>query len=275
MKHTTFSIFLALVCAFTVFAQKDFSKDSEFDMVDFNKKFEIAQWLVEYDNVAWKTSDVVMQQDKKDLERLGPEWFAFKDNNGVWHAVYGKLGEKGYETVFYFVMDQTGKITKSDSKLSQEVLDAHARALATGRTKLVASISEDSPRFNQYIRQNPDKTFSVWLLPAFQTNGVAVYGGEGIYSVDATGKKLLKDESYFQPKFRGFKSTPPREVWLDFKDIKKPSLGAIFFVWYYKPYFTQIFIDTEKFTSTTIKTDRGYIWTHIEKKPDAVPKTNK
>lgn len=251
------------------YSQKPVVKDPDFDVVDFNKKFEVAQWLVEYDNVAWKTSDVVMQQDKKDLERLGAEWFSFKDKNNLWHAVYGRLGDSEYEAVFHFQMDAFGKITKSDVKIDQEFLNAHARALATSRTKLMTSIPKDSPRFNQYIRQNSDKTFSVWLLPAFQTNGVAVYGGEGIYTIDATGQKILKDESYFQPNFRGFKSEPPREIWLNYSELKKPSLGAIFFVWYYKSYFTSIFIENEKTTSTALKTDQGYMWVHVEKEEPA------
>lgn len=273
MKHSAF-VFIVLLLATAAFAQKIADKGPEFDVNDFNKKFEVAQWLVEYDNVAWKTTDVVVQQDKKDLERLGAEWFAFKDKANIWHAVYGKLSDSGYEAVFHFQMDPSGKITKTDAKPDQEFLNGHARALATSRAKLMTSIPKDSPRFNQYIRQNSDKTFSVWMLPAFQTNGVAVYGGEGIYTVDPSGQKILKDESSFQPNFRGFKSTPPREIWLDFKEMKKPSLGAIFFVWYYKPYFTRIFIDNEKSTSTAIKTEEGYIWTHVEKGTDTKPKTN-
>src|ERR1044071_5361751 len=62
-----------------------------FDIQDFNKKFETAQWLVEYDEVAWKTSDVVMTEDKGELAKLGAEWFCLQDKNKVWHAVYGKL----------------------------------------------------------------------------------------------------------------------------------------------------------------------------------------
>lgn len=236
-----------------------------FDVADFNKKFEVAQWLVEYDGVAWKTSDVLLQQDSKEMEKLGQEWFCFQDKHGVWNAVYGRLSAGGYEMVFRFVMDSSGKISRSLEKLDKDFLDKHARALSTGRKKLAASIPENSPRFNQYIRQNSDKTFSVWLLPAFQTDATAVYGGEGIYTIDASGEKITSDESYFQPNFRGFKTQPPREIWIAYRELKKPTLGAIFFVWYYKSYFTKIFIDNEGSTSTALKTDKGYIWVHVEK----------
>lgn len=267
MKKILLVLSIVLFFSPIAFAQKkNLDKGPDFDVDDFTKKFEVAQWLVDYDNVAWKTTDVVVQQDKKDLERLGAEWFAFKDKANVWHAVYGKLGDKGYDVVFHFVMDGAEKITRSDAKIDQAFLDGHARALATCRSKLMAIIPAGSPRFNQYIRQNADKTYSVWLLPAFQTNGVAVYGGEGIYTVDAAGTKLLKDESYFQPDLHGFLAQPPREIWLNYRELKKPSLGAIFFVWYYKAYFTKISIDNEKSISTVIKDGPEYTWVHVEKK---------
>ena len=173
--------------------------------------------------------------------------------------------------MFHLVVNADGKITRSEAKLDQGFLDRHARALSTGRAKLKTAIPENSPRFNQYIRENADKTLSVWLLPAFQPNGMAVYGGEGIYTIDAEGQKVIKDESYFQANFRGFKSEPPREIWLSLTEMEKPSLGAIFFVWYYKPYFTKIFIDNKKSTSTAMKTDDGYIWAHVEKERETKP----
>src|SRR5690606_32816421 len=114
-----------------------------------------------------------MEQDKKDIERLGKEWFCFQDASKLWHAVYGQLSDGKYEMVFHFTMAADGKIVKTDAKIDQTFLNTHAAALATARAKLMAAISANSPRFNQYIKQNSDKTFSVWLLPAFQENGLA------------------------------------------------------------------------------------------------------
>ncbi len=257
---------LVLVFTFAVLAaaQKP-AEIPNFDAADFSKKAETAEWLVEYDNVAWKTTDFVLAQDPNELKRLGKEWFCFQDKSKLWHAVYGKLSDGKYEVVFHLTMDGEEKITKTDSKIDQDLLNTYAVALATGRAKLSASIPADSPRFNQYIKQNSDKTFSVWLLPAFQENGLAVYGGEGIYTIDATGKKIVKDDSYFQKDFRGFKVTPPREIWLNYAELEKPSLGSIFFAWYYKQYFTSISIDNAKIVSTPVKAGNGYIWVNVIK----------
>ncbi len=260
-------LILILIFAAMGVAQKA-TKIPNFDPADFSKKFETVEWLVEYDNVAWKTTDVLLKQDQKELHGLGKEWFCFQDKAKLWHAVYGKFSDGKYELAFHFTMDANEKITKTDAKIDQDFLNMHATALATGRAKLIATIPADSPVFNQYIKQNADKTFSVWLLPAFQTNGMAVYGGEAIYNIDSSGSRILKDESYFQKDFRGFKTTPPREIWLQYQEMQKPSLGAIFFAWYYKEYFTSISIDNAKVVSTPVKTDKEYIWVNVIKDED-------
>lgn len=262
MRKVLTILFTLLVFTLTAFGQKDKQNAPKFDVADFNKKFEVAEWLVRYDLVAWKTTDVLREQDKKELERLGAEWFCFQDKNSLWHAVYGKYENDKYDLVFHFVMSADSKITRTNDKVDAEFLSSHSKALITANKQLAAALKDvATPRFNQYIKQNADKTFTVWLLPAFQTNGVAVYGGEFIYTIDQTGNKIAKDESYFQGNFRGFKADNPREIWLNYREIEKPTLGAVFFVWYYKPYFTKIVIDNSKSTSTVIQG----IWVHVEK----------
>jgi hypothetical protein len=159
-------------------------------------------------------------------------------------------------------MDKDQKVSKSTEKIDADFLNLHAKVLATANKKLSETLKDKNvPRFNQYIKQNADKTFTVWLFPAFQTNGLAVYGGEAIYEIDKTGEKITKDESYFQKNFRGFQTGKPREIWLNYSELEKPTLGAIFFVWYYKDYFTKIFIDNSQTTSTVI----DGLWVHVEK----------
>ncbi len=237
----------------------------EFDIVDFNKKFEVVQWLVTYDEVAWKTTDLALAFDKEETARMGKEWFCFQDKNSLWHAVYGKLENNKFDQVFHYVVDSAGKITRTKDKIDEAFVVLHARALDLALAKLQESTPPNSPLHNSYIRQNADRTFTVWLLPAFQRDQVAVYGGEFVYTIDPAAEKITKDESYFQGAFRGFKSSPPREIWLTYIEKDKPTLGSIFFVWYYKEYFTKIIIDNSKSTSTVIKSGDGYIWVHVEK----------
>ena len=201
MKIAT--ILFILICSFVSIAQTPVN--TKFDIVDFSKKFETAKWLVTYDLVAWKTSDEVMKQDKAELAKLGREWFCFQDKKNIWNAVYGKIENGRFNLVFHFTLDSDQKVSRSTEKIDAEFLNLHAKALVTANEKVLETLGDkDAPIFNQYIKQNADKTFTVWLLPAFQTNGVAVYGGEAIYTIDKSAEIVIKDESYFQENFRGF-----------------------------------------------------------------------
>jgi hypothetical protein len=264
IKTSIVSLVTILIVGSAAFAQAPTVRPT-FDITEFNKKFETARWLVEYDEVAWKTSDVVMEQDKAEVSKLGSEWFCFQDSKKVWHAVYGKFENGKYDLVFHYLMDPARKITKTAEKIDQNFLNSYAKSLVTAKTSLSTKVSPNSPNFNQYIRRNSDGTFDVWMFPAFQSDGTAVYGGEGIYRIDASGSKVVSDTSYFQKAFRGFKSEPPREIWLNYAETEKPTLGAIFFVWYYKSYFTNIYIDNAKTTSTVVKNGNEYVWVHVEK----------
>ncbi len=263
-------VFLPIV----VSAQTPKATEPAFDIADFNKKFEIVKWLVAYDEVAWKTSDLVMASKQEELARLGREWFCFQDSKGVWHAVYGKLENNKFDQVFHYVFDSAGKIMRITDKIDEELLITHAKALQLAQKKLGETIPPDSPRHNTYIRRNEDQTFSVWILPAFQPNGVAVYGGEFVYTIDKTAGKITRDDSYFQNAFRGFNAKPPREIWLNYTEKEKPTLGSIFFVWYYKDYFTKIFINNTKTTSTVIKNGSEFMWVHVEKDQPTPGKNN-
>jgi hypothetical protein len=256
---------------FTAYGQKPAAVAPNFDVADFSKKFETVQWLVEYDEVAWKTTDVVMTEDRTGLAKLGHEWFCFQDSKSTWHAVYGKLEGQNFNAVFHYTY-ASGKVSRSTEKLDQKFLDLHALALKSAALKLASQLRAGAPKFNQYIRRNPDQTFDVWMLPAFQPDGTAVFGGEAHYLFDASAIKLLSEDNYFQPDFRGFKSQPAREIWLNYRELEKPTLGTIFFVWYYKDYFTRIFIDNAKSTSTVIMDPKGhYIWIHVEREQKPVP----
>src|SRR5260370_27382791 len=111
-------LWLALL-PLVVFGQTPRTAEPAFDITDFNRKFEVVQWLVAYDTVAWKTSDLLVASDKAELSRLGKEWFCFQDSKNLWHAVYGKLDKNKFEQVFHYVVDGTGRITRTTDNLHE------------------------------------------------------------------------------------------------------------------------------------------------------------
>lgn len=254
-----------ILSSVTVFGQKN--KGIVFDINDFNQKTSTAEWLYLYDAIAWWTSDSVMAEKEEDLQRLGGEWFCFQTDDKNWHAVYGKYENDNMNVVFHYLVDTTYKVSKTFEDVDTTFLNLHARALITANNQMSSIRDSFQLRFNQYIKKNDDKTFTVWIFPAFQPDGIAVYGGEFIYEIDQTGTKILEDKSYYQGQFRGFKLDKPREVWMDYTELEKPTLGTIFFIWYYKKYFTYIKLNNKNYVTTAVNSGNGsYSWIHIEKK---------
>ena len=107
-----------------------------FDITDFNKKADIAEWLYQYDLIAWKTSDVVMTEPKSEINTLGGEWFCYKDNNNIWHAFYGKDDDGIFNTVFQYTVDSTYLVNKSNIKMDTTVLNAYSRAIVNATKQL-------------------------------------------------------------------------------------------------------------------------------------------
>ncbi|OOG19765.1 hypothetical protein BWD42_07650 [Sphingobacterium sp. CZ-UAM] len=253
--------FAILLVGLTTIVFGQAPKEQGFDSVDFNKKMEIAEWLYKYDMIAWQTSDSVLRQDKRDLERLGGEWFCLEKED-IWHAVYGKYQDNVFDQVFHFKVDRTGKVSKTTEIVDTTLTHRYSRALQQALAQMKGHNNGLNLKFNQYIRENADQTISVWILPAFQPNHTAIFGGEFSYTFDPSGTKILKDDSYFKGQFKGFKVDRPREIGLDYPELEKPTLGAIFFAWYYKSYFTKIVIENAENSSILQKTNSGWEWTH-------------
>jgi hypothetical protein len=262
-KHRLITVFLVFVSITTLSQKKG---GLTFDIYDFNKKCETAEWLYEYDAIAWWTSDSVMLGDSIEMLRLGSDWFCFKTKDNNWHAVYGKYENDSFDLVFHYLVDTCYKVKRVYEIIDTTILHGYSRALQTANKYIKPHTDSINLRFNQYIKQNEDNTYNVWIFAAFQPNGLAVYGKEFILTIDKSGSKVIQDNSYYDTDFRGFEIKEPREVWIDQTKIEKPTLGLVFFVWYYKKYFTYIKIDNKNYVTTTIKNDDGsYSWMHIEK----------
>ncbi|TDT40562.1 hypothetical protein CLV90_3411 [Maribacter spongiicola] len=253
-KHFFLVAFLTI---FTIQAQR-------FDIKDFNEKTAIAEWLVDYDLAAWWSTDSLMTKDKSRINRIGKEWFCFQDSTQTWHSVYGKYENGVYDQVFHFIVKSSSDVKESTKKINSEFLNSHAKALNKAFEQSKGIRDSSGLRFNNYIRKNEKGNFNVYILPAFQPDGTAIYGGEFIYEITPENQ-IVNDQSYYQGNFRGFKTDPPREIWINYRELEKPSLGSVFFAWYYQPYFTKIVIDNKESFSTPFKGGTEWTWIHAEK----------
>jgi hypothetical protein len=188
--------------------------DLTFDIADFSRKAEVAEWLCAYDEVAWRTTDSVLVQDSAELVRLGPEWFCFQTKNKLWHAVYGKYQNNRYDLVFHYVVDTLNRVSRTFEPVDTSMLFPCSRALNTANRQVQPMKDTMDIGFNQFIRKNEDSTFTVWIFPSFQSDNYAVYGGEFIYIIDPSGERIIRNDSYFQGQFRAFKNSDGTWSWM-------------------------------------------------------------
>ena len=238
----------------------------EFDNKDFFEKSETADWLLRYDLAAWYSTDTLITKDKERINKLGREWFCFQDSTNTWHSVYGKYENQKYEQVFHFIVKSQSEVTETNEQIDQTFLNKHGQALSRAFKEIKPISDSTSLRFNHYIKENKKGNLDVYIFPAFQPNGTAVYGGEFVYEV-SPDNQIVKDKSYYQGQFLGFKTGEPREIWLNYREKEKPTLGTIFFAWYYKDYFTKINIDNKTSFSTPFNEGNSYTWIHVLKDP--------
>lgn len=268
------SIVILLLISSSLLGQKKIK--TEFDIKDFSEKAAVAEWLVRYDMVAWWTSDSVSAQSEEELIRIGKEWFCFQTSDDLWHAVYGKYKDNSYDLVFHYCVDTTGRVKRSIEPVDTTLLNEYARALVTASETVNMYRDSLNLAFNQYIRQNDDKTFSVWIFPAFQPNNYAVYGGEFVYTISADGRKILKDESYLSGKFRAYEVGEKRDIYLNYKEMEKPTIGCVFFLWYYKSYFSTIYLENKYYTTAPFKMENdSYTWIHMEREENSTKKSKR
>lgn len=210
-----------------------------FDMEKFNKYAEQSSWLYEYDAIAWWTSDSVLTEPESERNKLGTEWFCFRDENKTWHAVYGKFADNKYDVVFHYEVDTNYVVRKTQSDIDTAITYPLARAMSKINLDTIVKIQV---RHNSYVQQNDDNEIEIWYFPAFQTDNTAIWGSEYWFKFDSTGNKLL-DSRIINRGYWGVKPDENKEITIDYIEYETPPPGAIFFAWYYRKFFKKITIN--------------------------------
>ena len=268
---------ILLLCTLTLtdYGQRNKQKRVDFDTTAFNAKWELVRWLVKYDMVSRNTMTHMVRHIGSEVAKLGPERFCFEsDTSDVWYAVYGKFVDDQYHQAFHYRVNANAMMQASESELDTAIINPYARSLRTAFRTLSASTDSLSVRLTPFIRRNTDATFTVWLLPAFE-DFKAVYGGEYVYQIDASGNHLLKDESYLTGHFREIDVEKPSVVWMDYSGCEEPPLGAVYFAWAFRTFFPRIIIDTDRSVSILVKTEDDWSWVHNTKQPAESSKKEK
>jgi hypothetical protein len=244
----------------------DTTRPGGFFVHQFLVNEKVARWLVAYDMVAWVTSDLTVKLPAADQKRLGSEWFCF-DQSGVWHAAYGRYDSSTdrFDLVAHY-METGGHVALSNAPVDSSMALEFARALHTAQTHPPSAVRKQI-RYNQYIRRLPDSRIEIWLLPAWQPNGVMVYGADFRQTFDSSGHTLV-DSAYRVEQLRFIR--PDTSITLDMasEHSEVPGVGDLFFVYAYHKYFARIVIYTQDFLSTLPfdTTGKPIAWVHARRR---------
>src|SRR2546422_6608539 len=179
------------------------AQDLPFPYKAFVARDSVALALLRYDACAWRSSDALLQHDSATLGRLGPEWLCYI-RGGRWNAVFGRFDSTTdhYDIVVHYVLVDTLPLHSTDP-LDTAAVAAGARAIHHAHVLLPSSFESSGFRFNTYILPDPTH-LTVWILPAWQPNGEAVFGAEAEYAFVATGHQL-ETQRVVEGPFRWFR----------------------------------------------------------------------
>lgn len=229
----------------------------EFDTIQFNKHLEFANWLVENEYFTQLVTDRMTNDPDNPVSLL----FSYNENE-CWYTIGGNFTNDTFRIVKHTIIDTLFAVSDYSGNYDTSKLYSLGSALSKADTHFQLIRDTCNMYFTSFLYRNPDQTISVWYLPAFQPSGQAIYGCEWEYVYDSSGKKLLKQNSYFNTVTAVWVGQP-RELWLNYRNTDIPTVGSLFFVQSFRDYFTRVRIDTRISTSTTAKDYYGiYKWSH-------------
>ena len=251
------SILFSLCILLFPWIGKTQSPNLKFDSITFDKQLEIANQLIECEYY----TQLAVDEFSKLEDISSTNWFSFSENQ-TWHTVGGISDGNTFRITKHVIFDSANTISDFTGISDTSKLIASFSALAKANTLFQIIRDTSNLYFNSFVLWHPDQTISVWILPAFQPSGQAIYGGEWEYIFDKSGKTLIKQNSFIN-RITGVWIGQPRELWLNYRNTDKPTLGSVFFAQSFRDYFTRIRIDTKTSTSTTKKETNGkYSWSH-------------
>ena len=237
-------------------------QDVPFPIEQFQGNDTTARWLLAYDRCAWRSSDELVKQPREALDGLGPVWMCLEED-GTWHALYGRFDEAAerYTVRFHYQVARSS-VSLSSAPLDSARMTAAARALAAAVGSLPDAFRRSGARFNSYVQFRGESGLSVWILPAWQPNGVALFGAEARYDYSADGSTRVGQHVIPGP-LRGTRPDTAVAFRIDSNGSDAPTVGDLFFHYLMRPYFASMRILTPRYSSSIVRVADDEAWVHV------------
>ncbi len=200
------------------------------------RNLETARWMMDYDKVAWASTDLLLKESKETLQRVTSVWFCLQRDR-VWYAVYGGLTGDAFEIAVCYRQAAPEKFEKVSPP---DFPDANrfARAINLTLPEILDTTRRTTVRFNYYVRAEQER-IAVYYVPGFQPDGRLAYGIQHTLFLDAAGQTVLAHDHYGRTLFG---AVPGKDTWitLEMPECAYPTPQAIFAMMSYRDRFAGI-----------------------------------
>jgi hypothetical protein len=258
------------ICLTTIIAASTTAQAVPFPVEEFDAHDRIARALLAYDACAWRSTDELMKQPRAARADVGRVWFCLPHGDD-WDAIYGRSEPAAdrYEIRFHFRVSRAG-VTLSTEPLDTARVHAAARALSATLGDAPAAVTASGIRFNPYVQFAGDSMVTVWLLPAWQPNGLAAFGAQVRDDYGGDGRRRERRAVVEGPILLARPDTS-ESFRIDSNSGDVATVGDLFFMYLLRPYFAGIRIQTGRFSSQLVKAGDGYAWVHAVRTPPSSP----
>jgi hypothetical protein len=201
-----------------------------------SRNLQTARWMVDYDKVAWATTDLLLKESKETLRNVSPVWFCI-EKGGAWYALYGGFRSNSYEIAACYRRISDEKFEKIAPPEFPDK-ERFARAVNLTLPEILDTTRRTTVRFNYYVRGEPDG-IDVYYVPAFQTDGKLAYGIQHTFHLDSTGEKVVS-HAHYGHSLVGARPSKNKWVTLEMPECSDPTPQAIFTMMSYRSDFADI-----------------------------------
>lgn len=203
---------------------------------ELDQNLQTARWMLDYDRVAWATTDLLLKESKVTLKSISPVWFCMKKDN-VWYAVYGSYNSNAYDIALCYREASKDNFEKVSPPRFDD-RDRFARAISLTQPEIQEITRRTTVRFNYYIRDEQHR-IALYYVPAFQPDGKLAYGIQHTYFLDSTGGKVVSHEQHGHVLI-GAIPRKNRIVAMEMTECDIPTPQALFVMMCYRDHFADI-----------------------------------
>lgn len=249
--------FLVLLLAFPcLFFAQGFGLPPGFDLKQFNKNEEQAQWFMKYDSMITRVTTF-------ERSLAGKDFVCFQDKKG-WKVVAGTFDSLGMSGATWFQVDGKNVVSAMKKKGDTVLVASLSRAIFNG-AKLHAKLNIKSAAWKKYARVNLDLTITVSMYCDQDASGTIWYGPECAWWFSADGNNLVTTKIVNKaPMMAGIQG---QALNLSCPTEKMPTIGAMWVAYRMMEKYPEINVAYKTGTSTLHYNvvDKTYSWQHAAK----------